>query len=84
MDERVVLVRLQQFFKRRLVVSRIERDIALQVGKELRLLGIGSLVEDVLGGSDVLLRFGLIPTSGSDAGLRVLPTKLPKVLASWL
>jgi hypothetical protein len=64
LDERVVLVRLQEFFKRRLVISRIESDIALQVGNELRLLWIGSLVEEVLRRSDVLLRFGLIPTPG--------------------
>jgi hypothetical protein len=37
----------------------------LQVRKELRLLGIGSLVKDGRRGSDVLLRFGLIPASGS-------------------
>ncbi len=52
----------------------------MQVGKKLLLLGIGSLVEDCLGGSDVLLRLGLIPAPGSDAGLRVFPTKLPQVL----
>ena len=80
LDERVVLIGLQQFLKRRLVISRIERDVALQVGKELRLLGIGPLVEDCLRGSDALLRFGLIPAPGSDASLRVLPTELPQVL----
>jgi hypothetical protein len=56
LDEWVALVRFLEFLKRRLVVSRIECDVALQVRKELCLLGIGSLVEDVLRRSDVLLR----------------------------
>src|SRR6267142_410500 len=81
LDERVILVRLQQFLKSCLVIPRIECDIALQVGKELRLLRIGSLVENLLRRSDVLLCVGLIPTPGGDTRLRVFPTKLPKVLA---
>jgi hypothetical protein len=68
LDKGVVLVCLQQFLKRRLVVSRIEGDVASKVGKEYLLLGIGSLIEDGLRGSDVLLRLGLIPAPGSDAG----------------
>src|SRR5947208_11074339 len=82
LDEGVVLVCLLQFLKGRLVISRIECDIALQVRKELGLLGIGPPVENVLRGSDMLLRFSLIPTSGTDTSLSVLPTELPKVLAS--
>jgi hypothetical protein len=35
--------------------------------------------EDSFSGNNMLLRFGLIPASGSDAGLRVRPTKRPKV-----
>ena len=66
-----------QFFKRRFVISTVERDISLLIGKELRLLGIGSLVEDVLCRSDVLLRLRLVSSPGGDAGLRVLPTKFP-------
>jgi hypothetical protein len=46
------------------------------------LLGGASFVDDGLRRSNVLLRIGLIPTSGSYASLRVLPTKPPKVLAS--
>jgi len=72
LDERVALVRLFQFHKRRPVVCRVRRDVASQVGEELRLFGIGSTVEDAFRRSDMLLRFGLIPMSGSDAGARML------------
>ena len=72
LDERVALVSILQVLKRNLIFCRIKRDVASQVGEELRLFGIGSTVEDAFRRSDMLLRFGLIPISGSDAGARML------------
>src|SRR5207249_8221684 len=78
------LVCLIQSFKCRFVISRIEGDVAPQVWEELGLLGNGALVEDGLSRSNMLLRFHLVASPSRDAGLRVLPPKVPQVLPGGL
>src|SRR5713226_7291685 len=75
---------LIQSFKRRLVLSRKECHVAFQVRKELGLLGDGALVEDGLCRSNMLLRFRLVASAGSDPSLRVLPPEVPQVLPGGL
>jgi len=48
------------------------------------LLGNGAFVEDGFGGSDVVLRLGEVSAARREAGLRVLPAKVPQIDASRL
>jgi len=74
LDERVVLVCLIQSFKRRFVISRIERNVVFQVREELCLLGNGAFVEDRLGRSNMLLCFLVVASPGSNSEPARAPT----------
>src|SRR5207244_4737692 len=50
------------------------------VREELGLLGDSAFVEDRLSRSNMPLRFCLVASPSRDAGLRVLPPKVPQVL----
>src|ERR1017187_117500 len=52
LDEGIVLVRLLKLLQCRLVISCIERDVALEIREERRLLRNGALVENGLGRSN--------------------------------
>src|SRR6516164_5098803 len=84
LDEGVVLIRLEQFFHRGLVVLPIKRNIAAEIREKLRLLGNGAFVEDGFGSGDVVLRFGQVSATRRESGLRVLPAKVPQIHASRL
>lgn len=79
-DERVVfgspleeevhlLVRLQQFVEHRLVISAVERDVAVKIRKQLHLLGISSPIEDGSSASPLRLH--------SRVGQRCGPVRAP-------
>ena len=80
-DEGIALVGLLQVGDGGLGVAEIEGDVSLKVGEERRLLRVGALVEDGLGGGDVLLGVGALAAAGGDAGLGVLPAEVPQVNA---
>src|SRR5205085_6249803 len=84
LNERIVLIGLEQFLERGLVILPVKRGIAPEIREELRLLWICAFVEDGFGGSDVVLRFGQISAPRGDARLRVLPAKVPQIYASGL
>src|SRR5215472_10859132 len=84
LDEGVVLIRLEQFFHRGLVVLPVKRNVAAEMREKLRLLGNGAFVEDGFGSRDVILRLGEVSVTRRQAGLRVLPAKVPQIHASRL
>src|SRR5438034_1625782 len=84
LDEGIVLIRCEQFFHRGLVVLPVKPHVAAEIREKLRLLGNGAFVEDGFGGSDVVLRLGEVSAARREAGLRVLPAKVPQIDASRL
>src|SRR5690349_10362838 len=71
LNEGIVLVGLAQVRECSFVISRIERDVAFEIRKELCLFGVGTLVEYCFGCSNVSLRFRMVAAPGCDAGLCV-------------
>jgi isoquinoline 1-oxidoreductase beta subunit len=63
-------------------VARKEGDVAFQVREKLLLLRDVPFGEDGFGGGDVLFSFGMIAAASGNAGLGVLPTKIPEIHAS--
>src|SRR5437773_8801614 len=84
LDEVIVLIRCEQFFHRGLVVLPVKPHVAAEIREKLRLLWNGAFVEDGFGGSDVVLRLGEVSAARREAGLRVLPAKVPQIDASRL
>src|SRR5579871_6378947 len=77
-----MLIRFLQFGDRRLVISRIEGNVARQIRVELHLVGIIGLVESRPSGLHVLLSFVGVSSTGSHARLSALPAEEPKIFVS--
>ena len=72
-----MLVGFLQFSNRHGILFRIKSDIPGEIGIELQLIGIISLVERGLCSSYVWLRFVGFTAAGGNAGLSIFPAEQP-------